>query len=286
MIKKQYGYTASVVTGTNKVVACSRANWSPIRVGSFIIFNGDDAFYKVSDKRKFTVEKVATASSSDTLEIGGNVGTLINTDDDITITYDEWEASTCSVTDGGAGYSVGDFLKPQGGVCKYNAFDEIDAPTILEVTEVDGNGAVVSVSINSKGVYLETPDAQSDALHGTGNDCVLDLTYEQKNDKSSENRSVSGVELTSDKTIISLNNALPPRIKNVTIRAEKWELSLAINYTKPSKFNSAYEIVKDFTPNCDLPLMYSNFSSNYLTYNESMSILDQRIKDLENKLGM
>ena len=54
MIKrKQFGYTASILKDTNRLIASSQANWGSLPEGSYVIFDEDEDFYKVIDKEQF-----------------------------------------------------------------------------------------------------------------------------------------------------------------------------------------------------------------------------------------
>jgi hypothetical protein len=290
MVKKQYGFTASVVRDTNTVIGCSRADWSSVRDGSFIILGSDKVFYRVADKRRFSFEKEVTVIHTESglnnskLKIDYNIGALLNVEDEISFIYSELHGVSASVSSGGQGYVVGDVIKPEGGVCKYNSLDEIDAPFQAEVLAVDASGGVTSIKIKSEGLYILAPQPSDNAVGGSGSGCVLNITFRTKETRPIEERSIENITLSEGSTVIELNHPLPPRLNSGVIKTEKWELSLSANYSGESRFNSHYEIVKDFTPNYNLPLMYSDLKSSHMVYNEAIAILDQRIKAIEDKL--
>jgi hypothetical protein len=284
MVKKQYGFTASVIQGTNNVIGCSKADWSLVKNGSFIVLGDDKTFYRVVDKKRFLFEKEVSVINESRLKIDYNVGALLNIEDEIAFTHTEYEANAVSVSSAGQGYSTGEILRLEGGVCKYNSFDEIDTPCRIEVLETDSDGGITSVGIKNEGIYILPPQSDNNVSGGSGSGCALNTSFKTKEIKPIEERGIENIALSDSHTLIDLNHPLPPRLKSGIIKTEKWELSLAVNYTKESKFNSSYEIIKDFTPNCDLPLMYSDIKSSHMVYNESMSIIDQRLKDIEDKL--
>lgn len=285
MIRKKYGYTASVAQGTNKVIACSKADWGAIRDNSFITFERDDVFYKVLTKRKFLYKKSVTILNNTQLKINENAGAMLAADDEISFSYDEYEVKAANINNGGSGYEVGDILSPEGGVYKYNSIDELDVPAQVTVSEVDSDGKILEAELTNPGAYNVSPENSCNATSGSGEGASLSLTCGPADVSPIEDRGIVSVDLNSDHTIIHLDHSLPPRIQAGEIKTEKWELTLNINYVGDSKFSAGYEIVKDFTPNFDLPLIHSKLNSSYLVYNEAMAILDQRIKDIEDKLS-
>jgi len=284
MIRKKFGHTASAVKGSNKITACSKVDLSFVENGSFIMLNGDEVFYKVATKNKFIYEQEAEVSD-ESLTIASNAGTMLNIDDDISLAYKDYEVSEVQVENGGKGYQEGDVINPQGGACKYNSIDEIDIPAQLEVEEVDSDGAILSLKIVNSGIYSVPPEDDCNAMSGAGSGASLKVATRLLNTSSIETRSISSIELSDDKTVIGLNHPLSPRMQSVSLKVEKWQLTISTEYTGESKFNVGYDIIKDFTPNYNLPLIKSDITASHMVYNEAMAIIDQRIKDIENKLN-
>jgi hypothetical protein len=48
--------------------------------------------------------------------------------------------------------------------------------------------------------------------------------------------------------------------------------------------NESFEIIRDFTPYCNIPLLIPNSKNQELTFNNGMAILDKKIAELENRL--
>ena len=279
-IKKRFGHTASVTKGSNKITTCSKVDLSFIDNGSFVMINGDEIFYKVSAKNKFAYEQDAKVLGQE-LELSTNAGTMLNIDDDIQITYKEYEIASIEVVNGGEGYQEGDLISPQGGVCKYNSIDEIDAPAQLEVEEVDSDGAILTVKLINGGLYSVPPENNCGIISGLGSGGALNVTSKLLDTLSIDSRSITSIETSDDKTIIGINHALPPRIEGVKLKVEKWQLTISTEYAGESKHNVTYDIIKNFTPNYNLPLIQADTAINHLVYNEAMTIIDQRLKDLE-----
>ena len=284
MIRKKYGHTVSVLQGSNKVIACSKADWLPLKTGGFIIISGDDEFYKISHKEKFIFSKEALAEDRSKLIINENIGPSLSINDDISFVHKEYQVTEVEILNGGSNYAEGDVIKSSSGVCKYNSLDEIDVPATFVVDSVDESGSIQSVSIQSNGVYNIAPNEQSDAVSGSGSEAKLNITSSLLNNRPVEDRTISGIELLSDRTLIILNHPLPPRVMDGELKADKWEVTLHTNYMSESKYNVDYDIVKDFTPNYDLPLLRGDLASNHLLHNEAMSIIDKKFKEIEEKL--
>ena len=286
IIKKKYGHKISVIKNSDKVVACSKANWNQVRLGSFITISGDEIYYRIVDKSKFLYEQEVQVINESILKVNKNIGANLNIDDDILFKHKEYEITSANVLNGGSGYEEGDILKVEGGQCAYNSSDEIDLPCNLKVTSVGDNGEVTEVEINHEGVYVLPPSDECFVSNGKGEGATFRISNIMRDKSSLEDRSISDIELNADHTLIYLNSPLPPRLKTGTIKTEKWELTLNRKYLGDSKFNANYEIAKDFTPNLELPLMNSsNSNSSFLLYNEAITIIDQKLKEIEDKLG-
>ena len=285
MIRKKYGYTVSSTKGSNKVVACAKVNWGALREGSFISISGDSVFYKIANKRKFLYTKqVKVSNDGNRLIIDHNIGNMLGSDDEVSFTNKEYKIKSASVSNGGSGYQVDDILRIDGGTPKLNPAQDIDNAALLRVAEVDENGSILSLELSNEGVYYIAPESSCNALSGSGTSAVVVIEAELLDSSPIEARSVTIVELSSDQTVIHLNHALPPDLSEGEIKTEKWELTLDSEYVGESKFNVAYEVVKDFTPNYDLPLIYGDLASSHLLYNEAMALIDKRFKDIEDRL--
>ena len=280
-VNKKYGFTASVNEGSNKVIACSKANWEPVRTGSFILLDKDEIFYRVIDKRKFIYQKDVTVLNTSQLKVNENLGTMVSIDDDISFIYAEYSVTSVSILQGGEGYQVGDVITPEGGVCKYNSIDQIDVPAQIEVTEVNSDGEVLAVDLVNGGLYSTPPAEECGGNSNLGNGVMLSIESSVSDLNSVEERTVSSVDYNNDSTVLHLNHNLPPRIQSGKIRVEKWELTIDANYIGQSKYSANYSIVKDFTPHNNIPLIHGDITSGHVVFNEAMAITDQRLKDLE-----
>jgi len=284
MIKKNYGHTVSVLQNSNSVTASSKADLASLKEDSYIVIGSDQEFYRIAEKQKFLYVKDVQSQGTENIVINENIGTSLSVNDEIKFTYKEYKVKEVSILDGGSGYKEGDQIKPSTGVCKYNSLDEIDIPALFVVKSVSASGSINSVEIHTEGTYSLAPDEEDDASSGSGSGAKLSIVCSLLDNRSVEERTISDIVLNENETVIRLNHALPPRVIEGTLSVEKWNLILNRNYVGDSKFNVAYEVLKDFTPHYKLPILRGDLSSNYLLYNESLSILDNKIKELEDKI--
>ena len=156
--RKNFGYTASIVKDTNRLIASSQANWAALPIGSYIIFDDEEDFYKVSDKETFFLIKSFEKVEDDRILIDENLGVKINLNDSLKLTFKQYEAIDVKIKKSGSGFKVGDILTVKGGVCKKDLFNDLMLFCELKVTEVDEDGGIEQLSVASKGAYLEAPE--------------------------------------------------------------------------------------------------------------------------------
>jgi uncharacterized protein YuzE len=284
MMNKKYGHTVSVIQGTNKVVACSKADWSMVKDGSFIVIDQDENYYKVAGKRKFSINKEVVLLNSTRLKVAGHTGTDLSMEDTISFVSNEYFISSVTISEGGKNYEEGQILTLEGGSCKFNSIDGIDVPAKFEVEEVGENGEVINIKIENAGMYVELPTKKYNCTGGTGEGMELSVNSNLSESRSLEERTVVDIQHRKGSTEIHINQALPPKTKSGNISIKKWEISLDSEYLSHSKYNAPYEIIKDFTPHLKLPIIRGDLSSGHILYNESIALLDKKIKELEEKI--
>lgn len=278
---KQFGYTASILRDTNRLVASSQADWSSLKTGSYVIFDEDEDFYKVVDKKRFFYIKDFEVISPNKISIEGSTDIKLSLNDDTTLTFKEYKVSSVKVLNGGSGFSKGEVVEINKGIYKINSYDGLPYSAKVLVESVGTSGDVTSVSISNPGVYYEAPNS-SLSLDKSLN---LELEYDLVEDRTRESRSISEVFFDGEKTILSLNNDLPLNVKMGKVSVDKWELILNINYVAASKINSHYRVLVDFTPHLGLPLMRGDLNKNVAIFNESITKIDGEIKKIWAKLG-
>ena len=277
---KQFGYTASILKDTNRLIASSQANWSALRNGSYIIFDDDDEFYKVVDKEEFFYIKEFKVLDSNLILVEGSTDIRLSLNDNVSLTFKEFEAGSVEVIDGGLGFSKGDILEIQSGLFKTSAQDGLPCLTKVSIDKVSDKGKVLSASIISNGIYYEPPVGYPPLR----NSLKIKLDYSLIDKRTIESRAISNIEFDGKGTLIYLNNDLPPHVTAGKISTSKWELVLNINYAGKTKMNSTYRVLVDFTPHLNMPLMRGDLNKNFAVFNEALMKLDSEIKNIKDKL--
>ena len=279
---KQFGYTASILKGSNRLIASSHADWSSLKKGSFIIFDEDDNFYKVINKEKFFYIKDFSVIQSNIVCIKGNTDINLSLNDQISLTFKEYEATALSITNGGSGgYAKGDVVEIHDGNYKTSPYDGFPCMTKVSIDKIGANGEVTEASISSPGVYYTAPEETITTDGGL----VLNLTYGVTEKRTIEERNISQIGFDGKNTIIQLNSNLPPKLNAGKLSVDKWEVTLNINYMEKNKINSLYRVLVDFTPNLNMPLMRGDLKQNTSIYNEAIVEIDNQIKKIWDELG-
>ena len=99
-----------------------------------------------------------------------------------------------------------------------------------------------------------------------------------------EERGIADIESKEDSTVLHLSHSLPPRVKNGSVSVSKWEVTLDAEYLGENRNDIGYEILKDFTPNLELPLIRGDVASSGILYNEAVLSLDKKITEQQAKI--
>ena len=284
MIRKKYGYTVSATNGSKRVVACSKADWSPLKEGSFIVMSGDSDFYRLFHNKQFVYTKEVEVDDSNKLVMKERSGTALSIDDTVSFMSDEYEVISSNIVEGGENYVAGDILFPENINYKFNSIDGIDDEARIKVESVDEKGSIQSVALIAKGLYVSPNVKSGKALGGSGTGARLETQFVQSSNKRIEERTISFLDHSGDGTIAHLSHPLPPTVTSGMMSITKWEAMLDSPYQGQTKNDVDYEIIKDFTPNIDLPLLKGDLASSQIIYNESMVVLDKKIQELELKI--
>jgi len=278
--RKYFGYTASILKGSNRLIASSQANWAGLPAGSFIMFDDDEDFHKIVNKESFFLIKDFEKIADDQIMINENIGVKLSLNDSIKLTFKEYELSGVNINKTGSGFKVGDILTVKGGACKKDLTNDLTIPADVKVTGVGKNGAIKKIEINTKGLYLDHPEP----IHTFGS-AEIELVFSSSEKRSIEDRSISNILYSDDKTVLVLNHALPPNSGNGKLSVEKWELILSTEYSKDTKINATYKVLTEFTPHLNLPLLRSDLSKNEAILNQALMTIDKEIKELKDKLN-
>ena len=275
---KQFGYTASILQDSNKLIASSQADWTTLKDGSLILFEGDQNFYKVIGKEKFFYIKEFEVLSKDEIEVHEDVGIKLTLNDNLALTFKEYEVVSVNILNGGTGFSVGQTLGVKGGIAKFDSSEGIKLSSNLRVTEVNEEGSILSIEVDNGGLYLDVPESSQ-----TIESAELSIDTKISDKRLIETRTISKIESLEDSTVIKLNYELPKNVKKGKLSADKWELILNINYAGKTKINSKYNVITDFTPFLNIPLMNGDPSRYETVFNEAVTKIDEFLSKLNSE---
>lgn len=281
---KLIGNIGSIKKNSNRLISSTYTDWSGVREGSFIKFNDDFHFYTVSHTEKRIFLKDFAVLQSNIIQINEDCGININAGDSLNISFKEYELSSWKIISSGRGYRVGDQLTLEGGVASLNIVDNTLNSSIITVTQVGAEGQIGEISILNRGKYLTAPNSNISLKGGSGNSSSVEVTFRLTDHRTFTERDVEKVEFKNAETIIYLVYALPAGTKEGKLSVEKWEILLSSPYLGETNNNETFEIIRDFTPYCKIPLLTLNSQNQELTFNNSMAILDRKIAELEEKI--
>lgn len=282
---KDFGFTASVLKNSNRVISSTETNWGAVRKSSFLLFEGDTEFYTVGDIQNIRIIKDFTSIGPQTLSISGNNCPTLLKNDNIEVSFKEFEVDDIlGIFSAGEGYSQGDVLTLAGGVPFFDLSSNNTEPASFKVVLVDENGSITHIEKLNLGSYLESPHQTSSLKGGSGKNAGLNLSYKVSDRRRVIERVIEEVSYHPEQTVIKLNYPLDSNIKRGKINLSKWEILLTANYVGETKLDTFYKILRDFTPHLGLPLISQNSPSLNNLYNKAMQTLDGRIKSIEEKL--
>lgn len=279
--------TVSVLKDTNRIVASSEAELGAVRPGSYIRLGTDKNFYIINKTQKIYFIKDFEVIAPNAIKINSDVGINLLQGDTLTLSYKEYELKTLlSIENSGVGYRVGDILIPNEGIPSYDPKLDQEFVTKFRVEAVDTKGGILSLSFVQKGKYVEKPKSVFELRGGSGANASICCEYSLIDNRSFVEQEIDIIDSSEHvSATIRLMFPLPRGVKNGKLSIEKWEMYLNSNYLEESKFNSKYEITRDFTPILNLPLMTDGSFSTKIIYNQSMQSLENEIVSLREQVA-
>lgn len=278
-------YTASINSGANRIVSNTNSDWSKILEGSLIRFKDDPIFYITAKVDKvFLFEKFEVLDLR-RIRINSNTGFSIAREDELNLTWDEYELSTVSgITESGKGYKKGDIIYCKDGLATENTSDLTYNRASFRVSDIDNNGSIKQIALENRGRYFIKPPASCPIDGGSGHGAIFDLVFFNTESKGSAAKSVQVINSFEKETIILLDSALPRGLKSGNITLTKWEVILASNYLGETKINCPYELYNDFTPHCKMPIPTKNSLGLDILIKNTQLILDNKIAKIDKEI--
>lgn len=279
-------FSISVTKNSNRIVASSEVDWSSLREGSFIKIVGDKVFYTIGKIEKIYLIKDFTVTGPSSFDINSSVGNNLSAGDNLTLSYKEYEVDTVwSILNGGSGYKLGETLYIKGGKPALDSVTGINKDATFKVKNVSAIGEIIEISPLSKGEYVEAPDKHAEIIGDIGTGAKFEIEYKLIDHRKTIDRVIDHIEIKTDSAHVYLNYSLPRGVTQGKLSIEKWEAYLNSNYLGDSKVGANFEIIKDFSPKYNLPLIAENSFSHELVHNHAIVMLENKISELEEKLN-
>lgn len=171
-----------------------------------------------------------------------------------------------------------------GGVPSINTRDNTPNSAAFSVVRAGVKGEILELHITNRGKYITAPNHSASIKGGSGNGATIEADYKLCDYRSFIERDIEKIEFKSSETIMSLLYPLPEGIKAGKFSVDKWEIVLTSNYHGESKNNAAFQVIRDFTPNYGVPLLAQNAANQELIFNHTITFLDGKIKELEERI--
>lgn len=275
----------SVRRNSDNIFASSDENFSFVCQGHSIRIASDKVFYEVLSCEKILQVKEFTADNSSTLRISLDEDNSFMLEDSIVISFKEYELKNIkSINAAGKGYKKGDILTVDSSNCRIETETGLPLNSKIEVKEVDDKGSIKDIKILNNGCYTIQPQSTHVAIGGSGNNAILHLDFGIIEQRRTIERVISKVIHRQNNTLIELNVELPENIKSGKVSVQKWKLKISQPYQGYSNPAAKFEIIKDYFPNSNIPMMLPGSGCKEQIFNMAMRRAIQRIADLENQV--
>lgn len=279
-------FCISVLKDTNRVIASSESDWAGVKPGSYLKIANDSCFYSIAKTREMFFIKDFSVIGANVIKIDSDTGISLLEGDTLSLSFKEWQLSALFGFEGGSGYRINDVLIPSDGCATFDKIHGNNVVTKFKVDEVDNKGKITSLSLMERGKYLTQPSSKCSLIGGEGTGVVAEIQYELIDDRMLTEAVIEMVDRSNNSfTLVRLNYPVPNGASAGKLSTTKFEIILSGNYIGESKFHVPYSINKDFTPNLDLPLLVHNNPTHHLIFNKAMNLLDDEIKDLQERLA-
>jgi len=279
--KKSYGESISVEENSNIVYSNGSNSWKFIRPGSLLQVGDDVNFYQINHSETQDYE-MAFTRVNDKILIKNPVNEL-NENDIISVSIKEYQLfSLTSIVDAGTGYVQNEELQIEGGSPCVDVSTNTVQKTTFKIMEVNNNGAIIKIKPIFKGKYLSNKNIQTyDLIGGSGSGAKISAEFEMIGQKSEIEKSIAKIERTSSLCFVTFTNSLPEAVSEGYLKFSKSKIILSSNYLGKSKKIVKYSILKDLTPNYNMPLMSIDSTTPEIIFNNSIILIDKKIAELE-----
>lgn len=273
--------------GSNFIYGSTEANWGGVRSGSFVKVSDISGLFTVTGTEKCKFVKKFEALNHDVIEIKEDVSEILNAGDILKVSLKQYSVSEIFVKEAGSGYVVGDLLEVADDLAATNSFDGRSSAAVLKVDEVNGEGGIKRVSLKEKGKYFLDSDLKQEFLvkGGFGSKGKVEISLQPNGVIKTIEKTIIRVDSKSIATVITLDSNFTETIKKGEVYFEKWVIETKHPLKEASVINSRITITRDFTPFLKLPIIPGTSNVLESHYNKTISILDQKIEQLEKRIN-
>ncbi len=275
---KKSSLNASILHDTNLFMATSDEDWGSLRQGTSIRFGQDSIYYSVAKTEKFLYIKDFEIIEPFRVVINGDTGIIFLKGDSIDLSYKEAELNSFQIKSGGKNHYIGEKIQLIGGIASSDLFSGRSLTTTFIVAKINDDKSVSELKVEQAGRYIVLPEKFE--FEGV----ELDASFKVSDHRSIIERTVQKVDYENGKTYLTFTYPLSPGIKSGKVSVNKWRGYLSSNYVGDSKIEQPYDAIRDFTPHFNIPLIVKNHPNPEMIYNQSLKLLDAKLKELENKL--
>lgn len=280
-------FTVITKNGSNKIFGSSSDKFPGISNGTLIKLDNSSELYTVIGKEREFLIKDFSSLDGRTLIINGDVIEKIQKNDFILITYKEYELlGLLDIPENGSGYAIGEELIVDNGTANVEISTGSPNPTVFTVIELNDRLGISKLSLKNSGSYISPPSDLS-GLSGSrfGNGAKILTKYTEKDNRTVCERRVVSINIKDNQTYLHLDYSLPPNVKIGKISLDKYSLIINQSFNGISSSNVSYKIYRDFTPHVNIPLMVRGSISPELIFNKAMQKLDEKIRQLEERIN-
>jgi len=277
----------TLAEGSNRAYANTDTDLSALRAGSFLKIVDVSGFYKVlNTEKQFFIKKFENLGNS-IISIEGDVSGILARGDQIKVSFKEYIVGEFFLKGSGSGYSVGEklFLHSENSVQSLSTGENFNAS--FNVDEVDSKGCIKKISVVNRGRYLvESEKKEIYKLNdGYGSGAEVEVMFMENGNVRIVEKTIFESNVQGESTVITLESDFVQKVKTGKLSFEKWSIELKHPHRKASVKNREATITRDFTPYLGLPIIPGTNDVTETHYNKTISILDQKIEALEQKVN-
>ena len=282
---RKFSNTVAIKKKSHRAVSTTKDNWSHVRLGSSIRFGEEKVWYQIGAKKKDLYIKEFEVNNNK-VKIANNDNLDFLPSDNVKITYKEYGIYTImKILIPGTGFYIGEIVDILGGHPSVDSMEGVSLGAKIAVTEVNYHGGIVRAIIKDEGRYIAPPSDVAEAHGRAGKSAMIKLEYKTLDKRVILNRTIKSLQNQGSKTIIFFDFNLPKGITKGKLSAEKWELTLHQPYSGETELSKGYEILKDFAPNSNFPLLETGSTDPEQILNLVIKRIASRFDKLEERLA-